>query len=113
MTEVIDALLFKAGWWSAGAWFAFVITLIVISVGLSKAGPIWITALAVGGPLAAFTVIPVLRAVADPAPGCVSECTGRLVILAVSAGVFLGWAVALILVAALYLSRRGRQPEPT
>ena len=108
MTEVIDALLFEAGWWSAGAWFAFVITLIVLSVGLSKAGPIWSTVLVLGGPLAAVIVIPVLRAVADPAPGCVSECTGRLVILAVSAGALFGWAVAVTLAGAVYLARRGR-----
>jgi hypothetical protein len=108
MTEVIDALLFKAGWWSAGAWLAFVITLIVMTIGLSRAGPIWSTVLALGGPFAAFIVIPVLRAVADPVPGCVSECTGRFVILAVSAAVLFGWAVALILVAAVYLARRGR-----
>ena len=106
MSEIVDGFLFQAGWWSVGTWLAFVTTLLVIIVGISRGGPLWSVLLALSGPFVAFALIPILRGVANPAPGCISECEGRLVILAVSAGVLLGWAIGLAVAGFMYLRRR-------
>jgi hypothetical protein len=110
VSQIIDGFLFEAGWWSVGTWVAFGITTIVISVGMSRAMGLMSVALILGGPFVAFSLIPVLRALADPEPGCISECEGRLVTLAVSAGVFLGWILGLAVGGVIHVRRR--KPGP-
>lgn len=99
---MVHALLFSAGWWSVATWVAFAVACGVTGIGLLKVRGLGLAGLVLSGPVIAVALGLLLLAFADPDPGCTYDCPGRLVILAVSGAVLIGWAVTLAAVGALY-----------
>jgi hypothetical protein len=106
--DLIRGLLFDAGWWSVATWLAFIVAS-ASAVAVLVRYPNELTAglLVAAGPIAAMMLIGALQAVADPDPGCTSECYGRLVFLGPAGGLLLGWAIGLV-VGVVWTSARRR-----
>ncbi len=99
-----DGLLryfFGQGWWSVG----LVLTSLVGygapyfwaarigETGIKRDVTLFVLILA--GPLLAFVYLEILGAVADPEPGCIEECWGRLGLGALAVLGFIAWEAGL------------------
>jgi hypothetical protein len=89
--DLIRALSFNAGWWSVGAWAA-VASAFAVTTGLlaTQRNELVTSALVFTGPIASVALFGLLKGVADPTPGCMYDCIGRLVLLGPCVGVLLG-----------------------
>jgi hypothetical protein len=87
----------EAGWWSVGAVLALAVAFLVTAGVVARTQhDIVVLGMVFGGPFASFLLIGVLQAVADPTPGCTSDCEGRLVEVLPAGGTFIGWGVGLL-----------------
>ena len=107
--DLARALAFEAGWWSAGAWLgaaaAFVVTAGVIARTRNE---LVFGSMLVVGPIASIALFGLLKAVADPTPGCTNDCEGRLLLVGPSGGVFIGWSLGLVAGLVWVMARRRR-----
>jgi hypothetical protein len=96
-SELIRGLLFDAGWWSVATWLAFVLASgSAVAVLVRYPNELTAGLLVAAGPIAAMMLMGALQAVADPDPGCTSDCYGRLLFLGPCGGLLLGWAIGLV-----------------
>jgi hypothetical protein len=95
--DFIRALSFDAGWWSVGAWVAVAVAFAVTTALLAARGSEAMAAgLLAAGPIASIALFVLLKAVADPTPGCTYECIGRLLLLGPCLGLPVGWSLGLV-----------------
>ena|SRR5438067_2404380 len=102
ITNTIFGWLFGQGWWSAGLVLTCCVGFAVPYAVAASAGRIGtdrnltLVVLAVFvGPLLAFVYGAILEAVADPEPGCIEECWGRLGLAAFAVLGAVVWEVGL------------------
>lgn len=108
--DLARALAFHAGWWSAGAWIALVVSLAVtMTVAIWTRNDLLVGAMVLAGPIATVALFGTLKAYADPNPGCTYDCEGRLLLLGPCSGVLVGWAVGLVVGLVIASARRRRE----
>ena len=106
--DLVHALAFEAGSWSAGAWVAAGAAFVVTAVIVSTQNELVTGSMVLAGPAASLMVFGLLKVVADPTPGCTYDCEGRWLLLAPAGGTFIGWGLGLVTGIVL----RARQERP-
>ena len=107
--DLAHVLAFEAGWWSVGAWFGAAAAFVVTAVIVSTRNELIVGSMVLAGPVASLMLFGLLKAVADPTPGCTYDCEGRWLLVAPSGGTFIGWGLGLV--TGLVLSARRERPR--
>jgi hypothetical protein len=92
-----------------GAWVAVAAAFAITTGLLAARGNEFVAGgLVAAGPIASIALFALLKAFADPTPGCTYDCIGRLLLLGPCVGLLVGWALGLV-VGLLLASRRRRE----
>jgi hypothetical protein len=108
-TDLGRGLAFDAGWWSVGTWVALVVAFATTALMMVRArseGVIGV--LFASGPTAAIVLFGLLSEFADPTPGCIYDCEGRLLLIGPSGGTLIGWGLGFMAGSLLRWARRQR-----
>jgi hypothetical protein len=81
---------------NTSAWVAAAAAFVVTAVLVSTQNELVAGSRVLAGPAASLMVFGLLKAVADPTPGCTYDCEGRWLLLAPAGGTFIGWGLGVV-----------------